>query len=64
MVLFCLFLLFSFFFSGGGVCVFFYTDVFHKCSFIAYFQLVTIMFPLSPQRFKVGPKLKVCGSHQ
>lgn len=55
---------FFFFFLGGwggGVVVvfFFYADVFHKCSFIAYFQLVTIMFPLSPKRFKVGPELKV-----
>lgn len=38
---------------------FFYTDIFPKCSFIAYFQLMTIFFPLSPKRFKVGFELQV-----
>lgn len=56
-----------FLFFGGRVCVWwfslFYTDVFHRCSFTAYFQLVKIIFPLSLKKFQVDPELKLWGNH-
>lgn len=38
---------------------FFYTDVFPKRSLVTSFQLVTIIFPLSPKRLKAGPELHI-----
>lgn len=56
------------FFSLEGECMcggflFFYTDVFHKCSFTTYFQLVKIIFPLGPKKFQVDPELKLWENH-
>lgn len=55
------------FFSLEGECVWwfslFHTDVFHKCSITTYFQLVKIIFPLSPKTFQVDPELKLWRNH-
>lgn len=56
------------FFSLEGECMcggflFFYTDVFHKCFFTTYFQLVKIIFPLGPKKFQVDPELKLWENH-
>lgn len=53
--------------SVWRVCVWwfslFYTDVFHKCSFTTYFQLVKIIFPLRSKKFQVDSELKLWGNH-